>query len=129
SPEGTRQPDRYFRRLGIEPLPDEGKYFQPLGTWIQQRADAPADLASVFEPWDRPWKADEFPLIVAWLRDNETALLTVTAATERPRYFSPLVNPDAAPDGGMIELPLGVAQMSRQLARALMARSMWELAE
>ncbi len=116
SPEGVRMPDRFFRRLGIEPLPDEGKYFQ---TWQGAIPDAV----------DRPWTAREHPDVAAWLKSNELPLATITAATERPRYFSPLVSPDAKPDGGLIEVLLPGVQKSRELARAMAARAMWELAE
>lgn len=132
SPEGKRQPDRFFRLMGMEPLPDEGKYFQPLGKWISEQPKAP-DIQAVYDmqtkAGERPWKVEEFPLIVAWLKDNEAALLVVTAATERPRYFSPLVNADNNPDGGLIAVLLPGVQRSRELARALAARAMWELAE
>ena len=116
SPEGARMPDRFFRRMGIEPLPDEGKYFQ---TWQGALPDAV----------DRPWTTREHPDVAAWLKSNELPLAAITAATERTRYFSPLVNTDAKPDGGMIDVLLPGVQRSRDLARALAARAMWELGE
>ena len=132
-PEGTRMPDRFFKGLGIEPLPDEGKYFQTLGKWIEGRPDVKVDANAVYDmqskSGERPWKSDEFPLIAAWLKDNEAALQTVAAATERPRYYSPLVTSDAKPDGSLIEVLLPGIQKSRELARAFTSRAMWELAE
>ena len=132
SPEGKRQPDRFFQLLGMEPLPDEGKYFQSLANWIREQPKAP-DINAVYDmqakAGERPWKTDEFPLIAAWLKDNEAPLLTVSAATERPCYFSPLVNADNNPDGGLIAVLLPGVQRSRELGRALAARAMWELAE
>ncbi len=134
SPNGTRQPDRFFQLMGVEPLPQDGKYFQPLGHWLRNRPNQmPEDNTAVVEMQNvatqRPWKGDEFPSITAWLRDNESALLTVAAATERPRYFSPLVLNEAFPDGGLISVLLPGVQASRELARAIMARAMRELAE
>lgn len=132
-PEGSRQPDRFFQLMGVEPLPDEGKYFQSLGKWIEGRPDAKVDVNAAYEmqsrSGERPWKSNEFPMIAAWLKDNEIPLQTVAAATERPRYFSPLVTSDAKPDGGLIEVLLPGVQKSRELARALASRAMWELAE
>ena len=116
SPEGSRQPDRFFKRLGIDPPPEEGKYFQSF----------PEGLPDAVE---RPWTAREQPAVAAWLKSNELPLATITAATERPRFFSPLVSSDAKPDGGMIEVSLPGIQQARELARALAARAMWELAE
>ncbi|MBC7821891.1 MAG: hypothetical protein IAG10_33815 [Planctomycetaceae bacterium] len=130
---GNRQPDRFFQKMGIEPLPDEGKYFQSLGKWVEGRPDVKVDVNAVYDmqskSGERPWKSDEFPLIAAWLKDNEVVLQTVAAATERPRYFSPLVTSDAKPDGSLIEVLLPGVQKSRELARALASRAMWELAE
>ena len=132
-PEGARQPDRFFRLMGVDPLPDEGKYFQGLGKWVEGRPGVKVDLNAVSDmqskSGERPWKTEEFPLIAAWLKDNEVPLQTVAAATERSRYFSPLVNSDANPDGGLIQVLLPGVQRSRELARALASRAMWELAE
>lgn len=129
---GARQPDRFFQRMGIEPLPDEGKYFQSFRQWASSQDNAPPinQINEMeYQADERPWKAAEFPLIAAWLKDNEMPLMVVAAATERPRYFSPLVNADANPDGGLIEVLLPGVQKSRELARAMAARAMWELAE
>lgn len=134
SPEGgNRQPDRFFQLMGVTPISDEGKYFQGLGKWIEGRPDAKVDVSAasdmLWKSVERPWKSDEFPLIAAWLKDNEVPLQTVAAATERPRYFSPLVTSDAKPDASLLEVVLPGVQESRELARALSSRAMWELAE
>lgn len=130
---GNRQPDRFFQLMGIEPLPDEGKYFQSLGKWLETQPGAKVDVNAAYDmqskSGERPWKSDEFPLIAAWLKEHEGPLQTVAAATERPRYFSPLVTSDANPDASLIEVLLPGVQKSRELARALASRAMWELAE
>ncbi len=130
---GNRQPDRFFQLMGVEPLPDEGKYFQSLGKWLETQPGAKVDANTAYDmqskSGERPWKSDEFPLIAAWLKENEGPLRTVAAATERPRYFSPLVTSDAKPDASLIEVLLPGVQKSRELARALASRAMWELAE
>lgn len=134
SPEGgSRQPDRFFKLMGVDPIPDEGKYFQSLNKWVEGRADVKVDINAVYDmqskSGEQPWRADEFPLIAAWLKYNEVPLQTLIAATERPRYFSPLVNSDNNPDASLIEVLLPGVQKSRDLARALASRAMWELAE
>lgn len=133
SPEGRRQPDLFFRRMGIEPLPDEGVYYRDLGKWVRDRPDAPKDVNLVNDmqatSGQRPWTKAEFPLIVAWLQDNEIPLRTVALAVDRPKYFSPLVGSDADPDRALIAVLLPGVQKSREFARALSSRAMWELAE
>ena len=133
SPEGKRQPDAFFRRMGIEPLPDEGTYLRDLNKWVREQPGAPKDIQAVYEmqlkTWDRPWTKAEFPLIAAWLQDNEIPLRTVAAATERLKYFSPLVGSDAEPDGALIAVLLPGVQKSREFSRLLLSRAMWELAE
>lgn len=133
SPEGNRQPDLFFRRMGVEPLPDEGAYLIGLHKWLRDQPDAPKDINIVNDmqskSWERPWTKVEFPLIAAWLKDNEVPLRTVTLATERTKYFSPLVGTDADPNGAMIAVLLPGVQKSREFARLLLSRAMWELAE
>ncbi len=133
SPEGKRQPDVFFRRMGIEPLPDEGPYFQYFGKWLREHPDAQKDINAVNDmqskSGERLWTKAEFPLIAEWLQRNEVPLRTIELATERPKYFSPLVGSDAEPDGAMIAVLLPGVQRSRELARALASRAMWELAE
>lgn len=133
SPEGRRQPDVFFRRMGIEPLPDEGNYFRYFGQWVREQPGAQKDINAVndmqLKSGERPWTKAEFPLIAEWLKQNEIPLRTIELATERPKYFSPLVGTDAEPDGALIAVLLPGVQKSRELARALASRAMWELAE
>lgn len=132
-PSETWQPDRFFQRLGIPPLPDEGKYFQPLGDWLRAQPNAPPDAETVDEMHSttshRPWKRDEYPMIAQWLRANESSLRAASAASERLRYFSPLVVPDDKPDGGLADVLLPGVQVTRELSATLIARAMLELGE
>ena len=134
SPEGGKgQPDFFFRRMGSEPLPPNGSYFQSLGTWARAQPTPPQDNNALNDMQsksaERPWTKAEFPLIAEWLKQNEVPLRTIELATERPKYFSPLVGTDAEPDGALIAVLLPGVQKSRDLARALASRAMWELAE
>lgn len=132
-PEGARQPDRFFQLMGVEPLPDDGPYLRDLNSWVREQPNPPQDINVVYDmqskSWERPWTKAEFPLIAAWIKDNEIPLRTVELATARPKYFSPLVNSDAKPDGSMIEVLLPGVQKSREFSRLLSSRAMWELAE
>ena len=134
SPEGSRQPDAFFRRMGVEPLPENGKYFQSFDSWVSKKPRAPQDINAVIDmktkSCERPWTKAEFPLIAEWLKDNEAPLRTVTLATQRHKYFSPVVRgtfPDD-PDN-MLLVRMSGAQCSGEMARALASRAMCELAE
>lgn len=133
SPEGKRQPDTFFRKMGVEPLPDEGAYYRELGKWVREQPELKVEPQAAYDmqgkAGDRPWKKAEFPVIAAWLAANEAPLRTVEQASLRPRYFSPLVGTDAEPDAALISVLLPGVQKSRDFARALSARAMWELAE
>ena len=133
SPEGRRQPDVFFRRMGIEPLPDEGPYFEYLGKWAREQADAAIDMVALSDMQaksaESPWTEADYPLIAEWLKRNEGPLRTIELATQRPKYFSPLVGTDAEPDGAAIAVLLPGVQKSRELARALASRAMWKLGE
>ena len=133
SPEGRRQPDIFFRRMGIEPLPNEGPYFKHLGQWAREQADAAIDIVALSDMQaksaESPWTEVDYPLIAEWLKRNEGPLRTIELATQRPKYFSPLVGTDAEPDGAAIAVLLPGVQKSRELARALASRAMWKLGE
>ena len=134
SPEGSRQPERFFRLLGVEPLPDQGAYFRSLHAWVTtQFPDGSVDPNVVAtmqsEAMARPWRTDEFPLIAAWIEAQEVPLRAFVAATERPAYFSPLTLADDDPDGCIVNVLLPGVQASRELSRALLARAMRELAD
>lgn len=133
SPEGRRQPDIFFRRMGIEPLPDEGPYFKSLGNWAHEQPGAAVDINALSDMQaqsaERPWTTAEYPLIAEWLKQNEAPLRTIEAATQRPKYFSPVVGTDAEPEVALITVLLPGVQKSRDLARALASRAMLNLAE
>lgn len=133
SPEGRRQPDVFFRRMGIEPLPDAGPYFEYLGKWAREQADAAIDIVALSDMQSKsgesPWTEGDYPLIAQWLKRNEGPLRTIELATQRPKYFSPLVGTDAEPDGAAILVLLPGVQKSREFARALASRAMWKLGE
>src|SRR5262249_13730804 len=43
------------------------------------------------DAFTRPWTADQYPHLAAWLKANAIPLGLVVEATQRPQYFSPLV--------------------------------------
>lgn len=127
---GRRMPDALFRRMGMEPPPDEGEYFQKLGNWLQRQPNPPDDIQLLLDQQalagTRPWTRAEFPLIAAWLDDNAGPLQVIVAAMQRPCYFLPMATDQ---DGALMEILLPGVQASREVARALKARAMRELGE
>ncbi len=113
-PDGTRQPEEFFRLLGMPVPPDDGKYYSALREGLPETT------------YQAPWKSADFPWIVAWFRSQEEQLNAVVEATERTEYFSPLVN---GPDEPLMMVLLPGIQRSRDFARALVARAMWKLGE
>ncbi len=124
----------YFRRLGIEPLPEDGKYSVPFYRYLRrvEKSSKPADLT--FDKWEeqeydnrdqaekRPWGKKEFPLLAAWLAENRQPLDLAVAGVRRPRYFSPLVGKEGA---SLLDHELCIALWSsRPAVRALRVRAM-----
>jgi len=102
--------------LGMSPLSEEGEYFLPLddyGSELQKAGpppqthssgnQTPGDEAYDREYWwdvlreqfdrasERPWSAEEFPELAAWLERNEAPLGLMVEASWRERYYSPLI--------------------------------------
>jgi hypothetical protein len=76
---------------------------------------------------DRPWTANENPLIATWLLVNEPALEMITAATKRSRFYAPYLGTDVYPQ--IFPVLLRVVQDSGDAARALVARAMLHAGE
>ena len=137
NPDRTRQPDRFFQLLGIEPPPEEGTYYEGLGNWWRRKEkplpegavdlNAISDMESTAQ--SRPWKAKEFPEIAEWLRDLDVPLQFAAEAASRTEYFSPVVPPQGKDEGKMIEVLLPGAQLARGFARAFITRAMLRLGE
>jgi hypothetical protein len=118
-PDGANVPTEYFNWLGTNPPSEEGTYSDRI----------PADPAAMLKlAQQKPWKADQHPLISDWLKRNENPLAIVFEATRRPDYFNPIV-PKKTSKGsqGIVSSPLYTAQSSRDIASALVARAMLRL--
>jgi hypothetical protein len=135
-PEPLRE--KYFKQLGIEPLPLEGEYFMDFGEFVKRKKaeagagqEKPAEAtdedlyAQLIRAMNAPWSNADYPLVSQWLAANEKPLRTLVDATKRPRYFSPLVGAEESPMAISVLL-LGV-QETREVARALGARAMLRL--
>ena len=120
---------RYFERLGIEPLPEQGDYVVTQTTFTQQKLDGVPDRAErqeeIFKELgraqQRPWTEDECPLAAEWLAANEKPLELIEEATKRPRFYSPLVT-----SGQLLEGASNLQNL-REAARLLVSRAMFRL--
>jgi len=131
---------RFFRMLGVPPLPPEGKYLVSLwdyvhrdkGTQAQSPGDQPTQEDQAFwtasdqldEAVARPWSTEEFPTLVQWLEANEGPLKLIFEGTRRPRWYVPIVCEGGALWGGMW---MGPREPLRHCAPALCARAMLRL--
>jgi type II secretory pathway pseudopilin PulG len=114
--------DWLFRELGIPRPPVEGEYFVSLLEYGNQKQAAgpppqeedSGDLVSAIKRQDRrdwhrilrdqedqarkrPWSKEEFPELAAWLERNDKPLERVVAASQRERFYAPLVPPTQPP--------------------------------
>jgi hypothetical protein len=128
--------ERYFRSLGMAPLPEQGDYFLDLDTFIARREAArkPAEtIPAVDAVWDqlwlamkRPWSKREFPLLAEWLAANEKPFALLLEASNRPRFYDPVVCGDK---GSLSDAPLSGFQRCRRVSQAILARAMLRLGD
>jgi hypothetical protein len=132
---GSNCREKYFQMLGIPPLPEKGDYFVASDAHIDAQiarresqkhptGDVPDEKlrGRLWQQFDstmkRPWSRQEFPVWNEWLTANEKPLTILVEASRRPRRHDPVI-------GEMvIAIPLPGPQASRDVARALVARSM-----
>src|SRR5262249_23520398 len=126
-----------FVWMRIEPPPQEGRYFTTLGEFAKdrlkleskQKLKALDDL--VLGLGKRPWTSNEHPEIAAWLAANQRPLSIVVEATNRSRYYFPMV-PKKRADGRRESLTsslLPTLRSCRLVGRALLARATLQLGE
>ncbi len=108
--------------LGLSSLPSEGDYF--IGS--REYALNPKEIDQALqEALDGPWSAKDYPKLADWLKANEKPLSLVISATNRPRYYMPMLSPDEPPRmySGLV---LGL-QIKREMARVLVVGAMLKL--
>lgn len=127
-PEPCRR--EFFAALGIDPLPDSGRYLLTLDRFA---ADTTADLALVetnqFHLRDQlrkartqPWSEDDLPELDGWLDRNAGVIDAIVEASSRTRYYEPLVRTDE--NRFLVDVDLMVAQRFREPLSLLSARGM-----
>jgi hypothetical protein len=120
---------RFYKLLGIEPLPDQGQYLTDFGDFVKNKRHllwTKKEEADLDRSTHVPWRGRELPLVDEWLKANEKPLELVVAATRRPQCYLPLVEPAGS---GLQAMPLPCLEGSRNAARLLVARAMLHLGD
>jgi hypothetical protein len=93
--------ERYFKMLGIAPLPEDTNYFVTSANQITLNEDSEATAAEkdpraalrqqLKTALDHPWSKARFPIWAEWLETNKRPLALLIEASKRPRQYDPLV--------------------------------------
>jgi len=131
--------ERFFKMLGIPPLPEQGDYFVPLDAYVNRLQDAgklprPKAGEEVMEAFskqesqatERPWSRKDFPVLADWLAANEKPLAILAEACKRPRCYQPMTSTDMV---AVIAEALPAIQQYREFARRLFTRAMLRVEE
>jgi hypothetical protein len=110
---GPPLPESFFQALGIDPLPVDGDYFLSVTGYLANKFRLPIEALvqaddQLRKAWRYPWQADDYPLVMVWLRDYENLLNRLSLELQRPRYFRPLI-----PNLTLFEQPLPDVQAFR----------------
>ena len=124
---------RYFQLLGIAPVPESGDYLVNAGDFVKQQDPDTntlgARIQQIFDDQSAaakaPWTADDYPQLAALLDANAAPLELIVEASQRPRFYSPLISDPETPT--LIASLLPLQQQQREAARQLTARAMLKL--
>ena len=123
----------FFERLGISPLPAEGKYLKSLSQFLgMPAADADNLLDRGANRGQDPWKRADAPALYQWIVQNEHPLLLVQQASYRPRLYIPTyldVSGMEKADPRVLSMILTGVEELREIARILRLRAMLRLGE
>jgi len=114
---------RALKLWGIQP-PD-GPLVPIMPLYDEQR-HKDADREEIFrqqtEALDRPWTEKEFPAIAAWIKANDDVLKIALAASEKPGYFHPFLDPDGLADEPSSDQVVHASQVANLLRVRAMLR-------
>jgi hypothetical protein len=120
---------RFYKQLGIEPLPDAGPYLTDFGDFVKHQRRLPwtkKEEDDLDRSMHERWSPRDLPLVAEWLKANEKPLDIVVAATRRTACYLPLTE---TKEPGLIGVQFACLQGSRAAARLLVARAMLEIGE
>jgi hypothetical protein len=121
----------YFDLLGI-PVPEGPALFVEFRDYLlaegiaeRHQSDRVVDLEEkAARARNEPWTTEDYPEVAAWVDANEAAVAAIVDASQRPRFFSPLVS---SHHDNLLDVLLPVVQQSRSGVRLLMTQAMHEL--
>ncbi|HWL07416.1 MAG TPA: hypothetical protein VNQ76_03280 [Planctomicrobium sp.] len=124
-----------FELLGLKKLPANSPLFVSVdeftrhaeGLTAEKRAERTGDIQEqLLIGGEAPWTRDEYPHLAEYLDANAEALKMVAIASQKPRYYAPLLsieNPSR-----LLSADLTIERRLPFLARMLVARSLLHLA-
>jgi hypothetical protein len=126
-------PATYSKLLGMDAPPDKGEYFVHPKQFVRDSGGSRED-EETFEQHltaalQSPWTEKDDLHLAAWLKVNQKPLTLLIEASKRPRYYSPIVAPDARKDVSIL-LSSPLADLGGNwYCRALVSRAMLKLAD
>lgn len=114
-----------YRKLGIAPLPADGKYFVGSGDFeksLTKEEDREAFRSQFDRVMQEPWSDADSPFVAKWLAANEKSLAELPGALDRPKYYAPLLLQDS--NEALIAALLPYLSPVRDLSRAVVMRGM-----
>jgi hypothetical protein len=124
-----------FKMLGIKPVPAEGEYFMSFDEYLNSEAGGGFKQIKkaqdgFHDAMQSPWNKKDQPLLAQWLTKYDAHINRLAKATERPKYYMPLIAVQDTEERAMlIAVLLPSVQEAREVARAFMTRAMLELGE
>jgi hypothetical protein len=123
--------ESFFKLLGIPCPPEDGDYLIELSQYAgmsgssKEREKNELRLSyQLDETQNKPWSEDDFPEIAEFLDANQKPLQLALQATERSKFYSPLL---AENEDLSSTINLGLMGPLRSMARMLVARAMLNL--
>jgi hypothetical protein len=136
-PEGSNLAPEFCKLMGMPVPPDKGHYFIDLNQFMKDHLKIDLSGKEAEKNWERlehisqrAWTSKKHPDFAAWLDANAKPLALTVEATNKPKYYSPMVSPKGNNgSAGLINALLPAVQKCRGLANALVARAMLRVGE
>ena len=123
-PDETR--GKVLSQLEITDLPEKGEYLLLLDDFVKAKTDKEDAALQLEEDLEKAmkaaWSRSDYPVLSEWLKANDKPLAMVLAATNRPRFFMPLVSKYDPPM--VLDVQIPNLRRIRQAGKAIVARAM-----
>jgi len=131
-PDDAILPAEFFKWMQIAVPPRKGDYFVNMNQFARDHLRERRDEFNedVDRAGARPWTAQDYPEVAAWLKLNEKPLAVMIEASKCTHYYYPLLgNRKHGKTEGLISAQTAGIQSCRSVAKALAARAMLRVAE